>query len=529
MKHKKYLITSSINGVKSKQVWSSENKLSVRNPLNYTLEYSDSKIIIKNSLTTNTISEHNATEADILFNIDPQTSLNIHPIKPLKPVFFSEPLTTENKFNSGCFYIFEGFLKNITSSEPINSYYLGHQNGKLIFTITAINSNYRIKSFSNTLNISLVDKEVTLESNKTLEIKSSDLAQAKIKNKSKWWKINVLSTPMSIIDFDDKQKDQTENDWFGRSLAYTAALIIISAVTLNFLPDSFINSNNLKTTQIKIQKYKPIVPKRFFEPKAVIKPDEPKLVSKTVLAPTLAKESLPSKVKKTTKVSNTNKNLAAKAPTKPSIKDIKSKQILTRYSKMFQGALKNIVNKNQIKKNIIKKPVKLVKPNIANKNIIVRKQFEQINIPNLKNKIDTNTVFDISQRKLASYNKNENISLKGQGKSFFEIANVDEVLVDEGLNKNEITKTIKSHMGEIQYCYESAALYNPDLEGKLITEFTITRSGKVESVKAEESTLNSPKLEKCILGRLKVWKFTRPQKGVSVKVSYPFVFRLLGS
>lgn len=120
--------------------------------------------------------------------------------------------------------------------------------------------------------------------------------------------------------------------------------------------------------------------------------------------------------------------------------------------------------------------------------------------------------------------------VKGQGRGFvpFVAADADGSAVDEGLTRDEVGEVIRRHLSEVRYCYESAMIRMPDIEGKLLTAFTINGGGAVRSADVKSSTLPDPRLDDCILRRLVTWRFPRPRGGVDVAVSYPFIFKTLG-
>ncbi|MCM2278519.1 MAG: AgmX/PglI C-terminal domain-containing protein [Oligoflexia bacterium] len=125
------------------------------------------------------------------------------------------------------------------------------------------------------------------------------------------------------------------------------------------------------------------------------------------------------------------------------------------------------------------------------------------------------------------YGKGNHAGVKGQGGSFVTMDTTGST-VDEGLSKDEVGEVIHRHMSEVRYCYESAMIRTPDLEGKLITNFVIGGNGMVKSTEVKSSTLPDPRLDDCILRRLATWKFPNPRGGVDVAVSYPFIFKTLG-
>jgi TonB family protein len=61
----------------------------------------------------------------------------------------------------------------------------------------------------------------------------------------------------------------------------------------------------------------------------------------------------------------------------------------------------------------------------------------------------------------------------------------------------------------------------------LILDFKISGTGSVASADVKESSLSDARLDDCVLRRLMGWKFPKPNGGVTVAVSYPFVFKAL--
>lgn len=125
------------------------------------------------------------------------------------------------------------------------------------------------------------------------------------------------------------------------------------------------------------------------------------------------------------------------------------------------------------------------------------------------------------------YGKGERAGVQGQGQSFVSM-DTSGSTVDEGLTKDEVGEVIHRHLSEVRYCYESAMIRTPDIEGKLMVGFTIGGAGAVKSTAVRDSTLQDPRLDDCILRRLMTWKFPQPRGGIDVAVSYPFIFKTLG-
>ena len=114
----------------------------------------------------------------------------------------------------------------------------------------------------------------------------------------------------------------------------------------------------------------------------------------------------------------------------------------------------------------------------------------------------------------------------GQGEGFLSL-NLKEAFIDEGLSRDEVGRVIHSRISEIRYCYESSMIRKPNIEGKLVVDFTIAASGRVRSANVNKSSVRDERLNECILKRLARWEFPKPKSGVEVAVSYPFIFKRL--
>lgn len=92
------------------------------------------------------------------------------------------------------------------------------------------------------------------------------------------------------------------------------------------------------------------------------------------------------------------------------------------------------------------------------------------------------------------------------------------------LGRAEILKVINANFGQVQSCYERTLILQPDLRGKISIEWTIGRDGRVSKVRQKFATMKSPAVSKCLLKKIRQWRFPKPRGGIVI-VSYPFVFR----
>ncbi len=53
----------------------------------------------------------------------------------------------------------------------------------------------------------------------------------------------------------------------------------------------------------------------------------------------------------------------------------------------------------------------------------------------------------------------------------------------------------------------------------------ILGTGRVGEVVIRDSTMRNPKVERCMINRIRTWQFPAPAGGGVVEVNYPFVFK----
>lgn len=96
------------------------------------------------------------------------------------------------------------------------------------------------------------------------------------------------------------------------------------------------------------------------------------------------------------------------------------------------------------------------------------------------------------------------------------------------LDKSIIDRIVKQSLPQIRYCYEKELSKNPNLKGKLVIKFTISKDGSVAEASPKSSTLGNPIVENCVAQRFLRMRFPAPKGGGIVIVSYPFVFNSAG-
>ena len=92
------------------------------------------------------------------------------------------------------------------------------------------------------------------------------------------------------------------------------------------------------------------------------------------------------------------------------------------------------------------------------------------------------------------------------------------------LDKKVIKGVISEHHREVRGCYEVQLVKQPDLAGRVLSQFTISTTGNVTDVVLRESTVGNPAIEDCLRKHLLTWKFPKPHGGGTVDVIYAFDF-----
>jgi hypothetical protein len=88
-----------------------------------------------------------------------------------------------------------------------------------------------------------------------------------------------------------------------------------------------------------------------------------------------------------------------------------------------------------------------------------------------------------------------------------------------------VERVVKQSLGRFKLCYAQALRTNPDLEGRVVATFEISRSGDVTKVSAKDpgTTLADPDVVSCIVRGFSNLTFPQPEEGV-VTVKYEIVF-----
>lgn len=91
------------------------------------------------------------------------------------------------------------------------------------------------------------------------------------------------------------------------------------------------------------------------------------------------------------------------------------------------------------------------------------------------------------------------------------------------LDAETIRRIVRSHLDQVRYCYERSLTLNPGLQGKVAVRWMIGPDGTVMSAAIETGLEAS--VDKCLVSRVKGWRFPAPRGGGTVVVNYPFLMK----
>ena len=89
--------------------------------------------------------------------------------------------------------------------------------------------------------------------------------------------------------------------------------------------------------------------------------------------------------------------------------------------------------------------------------------------------------------------------------------------------EEEITLVFDQNKSKLYSIYNRERRKNPGLKGKIVLEITIAPEGKVVAVRIVSSELNNPKLERSLVSRIKLFKFSAG-KIDAITVTFPIEF-----
>jgi Ca-activated chloride channel homolog len=81
------------------------------------------------------------------------------------------------------------------------------------------------------------------------------------------------------------------------------------------------------------------------------------------------------------------------------------------------------------------------------------------------------------------------------------------------LDESAALRVVRRRTGAVKHCYERELKTKPTLAGSLLIDFTISEQGRVLKASVLENTTGDPPLDRCVVSKLKRWRFPKPEGG----------------
>jgi hypothetical protein len=123
------------------------------------------------------------------------------------------------------------------------------------------------------------------------------------------------------------------------------------------------------------------------------------------------------------------------------------------------------------------------------------------------------------------HRSNQRFSKFDERKAKVPVARIDkgDTVIGEDIDRDLIRRVVRGHLNEVRSCYNEGLARNPNLEGRVIVQFTITNMGTVAKAIVQENATSDGNTAKCIAKAVERWKFPRGGKGGLAIVTYPFM------
>jgi len=416
-----------------------------------------------------------------------RVTFQVRPVLGMKAAF-EKSVTGKGKGGALQVYTCSGHW--LMGSASLTEKYIAYNHGSPAFTIYKGGSDYRIDFHVE--GVRVMSEESSSRPGvigQALSFSEEKLASITLALGSVTWRFGAVTVPNFVNSAPDAALDE-ESRWFRKALTASVGLLGLLALVTAIWPAS--------------QKTEELIPIQFT-----------KLVMKSQSQPQ-PKEA------QNTPTEQQNTNAPKKAEQTKVAQAFRAKALQNAVSGLLKGGMTTLLAQSDFvsgknasadaKKMFGSKSDALKAPTGSNMNAPV---------------VAVAAVGGESGPNGAGYRKSQHAEVAGQGKNHVAMDTAGSS-VEEGLTKDEVGEVIHRHLSEVRYCYESAMIRTPDIEGKLVMDFMIGGNGLVKASSVKQSTLPDPRLDDCILRRLMTWKFPQTKGGVDVAVSYPFIFKTLG-
>jgi TonB family protein len=521
-----FVVQTTTQGKTQSQVWNEKTPLAIGHPFRCVIERTDDGVRIRDlkgglfRLTQEQIERGTKTQ------ISNSTVIFLKQATPVTPPYL--PKVTDSKDLSPLF-AYAGVRRSLIACNAVHSAYVAYERGKPAFAFYQEADGFRVKTLASGVRLKFKGGAPKVgEVGEVWKLSAEELSVATIFKGWYWWRFNRVQS--QSVPFTGPEEDSIENRRFNNiSKIIGGTLLAIWFLLQLFVanPPAPEEKTAAPVVQNKVRIFSKAKPKSDSPSTA----DEPSPAKADTPVPDKAvakKEKDPTPVVQAKEEAKPQKIVKAVTTVKPhpgpdsaqqkSMAEVKSlKQALS--------GLKSLHGETHYDASVSKgaqNPDMLFSGSVGTVGTTAVKPLQSgtgIQVHGFGGK---NSGYGAAGAGLGN-----GTGAGGTGKGSFVSLEKSGYRVDEGLTKDEVGEVIHSHMGEVRYCHEAAMLANPKVEGKLLANFSINAGGKITTASVEQSTLGDPQFTECVMSRLKTWQFPHPRGGVTVTVSYPFLFRIL--
>ena len=94
--------------------------------------------------------------------------------------------------------------------------------------------------------------------------------------------------------------------------------------------------------------------------------------------------------------------------------------------------------------------------------------------------------------------------------------------VEESRSDAAVLQVLRQNLGPVRFCYSRELKLNPNLQGSLQLKLTIAANGRVTKTDIVNDTVGSRNLARCVMGRIRSWRFQAAKSNSVVTITLPF-------
>jgi TonB family protein len=499
------VVSTSVRGITRNKIWDPAHPITVDIHSRWILERSGETFRVRQK--GGTVS-HEVGSGGV--NLPNELKLRIVPASTITPPYRHPEGEHPASDSKTQLMAFSGVGRGITGCQPVHGAYVAYTRKQPVFTLYFKEGGFRIKPLLDGVRFKL-EKQSPISGpvGEEWKVTAAQLSGATVIRGSHWWRFNLVPTAFmleegpdseALLEGESRVVNKVLGAFFLLFIAFSAAVYWVPR------PEKIVE----EPKEVPIVKFiAPPPPK----PQPVPTPPPVVVEAAQTAAPAPAPKTVPVKAE-APKPKAPNPEVAKTPP--PDAKAA-AKAAATAKLQMLRAALGGAMSLTQT-------PTAKQAPS-ANNSALFAGTRDSVAPTDIKPTYagDNSKVGAVGG---AYSDDNAAAAVDGTSSSFVS-TDTDGSTVEQGLSKDEVGAVIHRHADEIRYCHENAMLYHPNLEGKLVVQFSISAAGVVQQAAVQSSTLGEKSLEECLMKRLAGWRFPKPRGGVAVSVSYPFIFKSL--